>query len=30
MQVAQQGSALTARGWRVVSSATRQQQQQMS
>lgn len=29
MQVAQQGSALTARGWRLVSSATRQQQQQL-
>lgn len=28
MQVAQQGSALTARGWRMVSAATRQQQQQ--
>ncbi len=27
MQVAQQGSALTARGWRVISSAGRQQQQ---
>lgn len=26
MQVAQQGSALTARGWRLVSSAGRQQQ----
>jgi len=27
MQVAQQGSALTARGWRLISSAARQQQQ---
>jgi hypothetical protein len=30
MQVAQQGSALTSRGWRLVSSAARQQQQQLS
>ncbi len=29
MQVAQQGSALTSRGWRLVSSAARQQQQQL-
>jgi hypothetical protein len=29
MQIAQQGSALTARGWRMVSAAARQQQQQL-
>ena len=29
MQVAQEGSALTARGWRLISSAARQQQQQL-